>query len=300
MVLVACMFCVFLIPRTKNTIENGQARVHVIDIGQGSAILLQTASQNWLFDTGPKYGEDSDAGGRIIAPYLREIGVDTIDTMVISHNDIDHSGGAASVAAMIKVKRVLTSIDRERLNAKSIRADEFGACLAGQSWLIDGVKFDMLSPTPDVLADASFVENQRSCVLRVESAVGDWRSLMLTGDLDFLMEARLAVSKDGSNGGIKPLHTDIVIMPHHGSVHGSSTPFIESTSPRIAIAQSGYLNRYGHPHPLTLQRYQDAKVQIANTVDAGAVRFCLGCFDLKWSEWRDEGRRYFWDQKPTN
>jgi competence protein ComEC len=81
----------------------GTAQVTVLDVGQGLAIHVQTAGHDLLFDAGPAFSADADSGNRIIAPYLRAMGVRRLDAMVISHADKDHEGGAASVLAALPV-----------------------------------------------------------------------------------------------------------------------------------------------------------------------------------------------------
>ncbi|AXF86092.1 ComE operon protein 3 [Ephemeroptericola cinctiostellae] len=279
-------------PRLDTAIADGQVRVHVLDIGQGSAVLLQTAHHNWLYDAGPKYGEDSDAGVRVIVPYLREMGVEHLDGMVLSHNDADHTGGAGSVSRAVRVDRVLTSISPERITEMGVNISTVQLCLVGQAWTVDGVKFSILSPDQATVQNAELADNPKSCVLRVDVGSGALKSLLLTGDIDALQEAKLVVSPAG---GVRDWHADVLLMPHHGSGGSSSAPFIEASSPRWAIAQSGYLNPFHHPHPLVWARYQAAGAVVSNTVDSGALRFCLGCVSSEADHWRESGRWYGWD-----
>jgi competence protein ComEC len=115
---------------------------------------------------------------------------------------------------------------------------------------------------------------------------------LLTGDIDALQEAKLVVSPAG---GVRDWHADVLLMPHHGSGGSSSAPFIEASSPQWAIAQSGYLNPFHHPHPLVWARYQAAGAEVSNTVHSGALRFCLGCATSEVDHWRESGRWYGWD-----
>ena len=283
---------VLAMPRFDSEIAVGQVRVHVLDIGQGSAVLLQTAHHNWLYDAGPKYGEDADAGARVIVPYLREMAVERLDGMVLSHNDADHTGGAGSVSHAVSVHQVLTSMSFERVAEMGVRASQVQLCLTGQAWVVDGVRFSMLSPDEATVQDAQLADNPKSCVMRVDAGSGALSSLLLTGDIDALQEAKLVVSP---TGGVRDWHADVVLMPHHGSGGSSSAPFIESSSPRWAIAQSGYLNPFHHPHPRVWARYQAAGAMVSNTVLSGTLRFCLGCATSEADHWRDSGRWYGWD-----
>ena len=288
----AAVVTVLAMPRLEGVIANGQVRVHVLDIGQGSAVLLQTAHHNWLYDAGPKYGEDSDAGVRVIVPYLREMGVERLDGLVLSHNDADHTGGAGSVSRAVQVDQLLASMPAARIAEMGVKASTVQLCLAGQTWTVDGVRLSILSPDQATVQDAQLADNPKSCVLRVDTDSGALKSLLLTGDIDALQEAKLVVSPAG---GVRDWHADVLLMPHHGSGGSSSAPFIEASSPQWAIAQSGYLNPFHHPHPLVWARYQAAGAEVSNTVHSGALRFCLGCATSEADHWRESGRWYGWD-----
>ncbi|TDR29083.1 DNA internalization-related competence protein ComEC/Rec2 [Hydromonas duriensis] len=279
-------------PVNRVVIPYGQVRVHVFDIGQGSAVLLQTASQNWLFDAGPRYGENSDAGVRLIVPYLRSIDVNRLDMMVLSHNDTDHTGGAASVSQAVEVSQLVGAMSAEQMAALGVHSASKDFCLTGQSWAVDGVRFSILNPSLETLMDNTLANNPKSCVLRVDASAGQMKSMLLTGDIDGLQEARLLVSPQG---GVWDWQVDVLMMPHHGSRHSSTAPLLEATKPKWAIAQAGFLNSFHHPAPNIVERYQTAGAQVFNTAETGALRFCLGCVTANLDIWRITGRRYWWD-----
>lgn len=105
--------------------------------------------------------------------------------------------------------------------------------------------------------------NARSCVLRIRTPSG---SILLTGDLEARQELDL-VRLLGRQG----LAADILTMPHHGSNTSSTAGFIDAVSPRWALAQSGYRNRFGHPTAKVLGRYERAGVEVLRTDQLGAV-----------------------------
>ena len=292
---VASLVIVFLglvfWPSSKIGIDEGQVHAHVIDIGQGSAILLQTAHQNWLYDTGPHYSNDADAGARVIVPYLRAHGIDHLDMLILSHNDADHTGGAASIARSVTVDRVIGSMSREIFNTFDVRSNAFINCEAGQIFTVDSVTLRMMSPSAEVREAENLSDNSKSCVLRVEAPSGEWRSMLLTGDIDGLREAELVVSP---NGGVRDWPVDVLAMPHHGSGASSTAPLIEATHPKMAFVQAGYLNPFRHPLPAVIKRYQDAGTMTQQSVDTGTLRFCLGCEQNGMVKWRENGRRYWW------
>lgn len=289
--LLILLLVLFLLPKKNSDLAIGEVKIHVLDVGQGSAVLIQTANQNWLYDTGASYGQESDAGRRVIVPYLRAHNIHRIHTMVLSHNDIDHTGGAVSVASLIKVDQILTPISPTLIANSGIHVHQINKCQVGESFEIDGIVLTVLSPNVGLLNDEKQSDNRKSCVLRLDSPSGEWRSLLMTGDIDGWQEANLVVNR---NGGVHDWSSDVVMVPHHGSASSSTLPFIEATNPKMAFVQAGYLNSFGHPHRNVLQRYKDAKVMVEQTVMNGTLTFCIGCSRANMKRWRDEGDRYWW------
>ena len=247
---------------------SGQFDVVAADVGQGTAVLVRTAGHLLVFDTGPQYGRmgsGGDAGTRVLLPLLQGQGEAAIDRLVLSHRDTDHVGGAASLMQAMPVRSLLSSLEPGHpLRQRAAAALD---CAAGQSWAWDGVRFDVLHPFSDAAASASTPPNARSCVLRV-SAGG--RSLLLTGDIEQPQEAAL-VERWGP-----ALRSDVLVVPHHGSRTSSSLPLLQAVQPRLALIQAGYRNRYGHPHPLVLDRYAAAGIPTVSTVDCGAWSWHAG------------------------
>src|ERR1700712_3417255 len=126
---------------------NGTFRLTALDIGQGSSVVIETRHHTLLFDAGPG-PESTHAGERLVVPYLFAHGLSTLDTLMISHSDSDHSGGAPSVLESIRVRQFLASL-RPREPLWSTARDQGSVllrCVAGQRWQWDGVMFDVLWP----------------------------------------------------------------------------------------------------------------------------------------------------------
>ena len=104
-----------------------------------------------------------------------------------------------------------------------------------------------------------------SCVLKVTDAAG--RSALLTGDIEARQEAELLASAPAA------LRSDILVVPHHGSRTSSTPAFLAAVSPRVAVIQAGYRNRFGHPHPAVLAGYQAAGIEVVRTDHCGAWRW---------------------------
>ncbi|MDB5999749.1 MAG: putative transporter uptake transrane protein [Rhizobacter sp.] len=266
------------------------------DVGQGTAVLVRTRHHVLLYDTGPQYSADSDAGERVLLPLLRAFGEPRLDLMVLSHSDLDHIGGAAAIAQGVDVDRLLSSLDASHRLMRHFPHHE--RCEAGQSWTWDGVRFDVLHPTwpdgaslraaqpPSNAASVRQAEpppnpeggakaaargaalpkpNTVSCVLRITDDHA--RTALLTGDIERDQERKLvAFSRD-------QLAADVLIAPHHGSRTSSTAAFLDAVHPRVAVFQAGYLNRFGHPAPDVVQRYLDRGIETLSSPTCGAWRW---------------------------
>lgn len=248
--------------------QPGEAWLTVLDAGQGEAILVRTARRALLVDAGPRYASGEDAGGRVIGPALWHQGINRIDGLVLTHDDLDHTGGAASLIASHRPDWLLTSLaglppDRLSETGRLVlgRALRPLACVAGQTWRWDGVKFRVLHPPRHQYAHPGYADNDRSCVIRVDAAGG---GALLAGDIERLSEMSLAERN-------MPLRAEVLVTPHHGSNSSSTPAFLEAVRPRLVIIPVGHRNRYGHPHPEVLARYRASGAGIARTDREGAV-----------------------------
>ncbi len=260
----------------------GQLQVLAVDVGQGTAVLLRTRHHLLLYDTGPQYARDSDAGQRVLLPLLRARGEARIDLLMLSHRDSDHVGGAASLLAHQAVAALSSSLhaDHPLLQHGLQHGLPHTPCLAGQHWAWDGVQFLVLHPTADGLAAATKA-NAVSCVLRVEDASG--RSVLLTGDIEAPQEAAL-LQRSGAT-----LASTILVVPHHGSRTSSSAAFLDAVQPRLAVVQAGYRSRFGHPAPDVLARYAARGITVVRTDVCGGWLWHNGVAACT----RDLRRRYW-------
>ena len=236
----------------------GSFELLAFDVGQGSAVLVQTAGHSLLYDAGPRYSRESDAGHRVLVPALRALGVQ-LDLLMLSHSDTDHIGGAPAVLARQPDLPVLSSLTDEQVSLIGLRAHR--PCRVGQSWRWDGVEFEVLHPTEEV-ARLERKPNARSCVLRITAAAGRG-SALLTGDLETAQELQLS--------GRATLRADLLMAPHHGSRTSSSSALIEAVRPRIVLVQAGYRNRFGHPAAEIVERYRSHGVEVVETTRCGAA-----------------------------
>ena len=237
----------------------GQFEVLGADIGQGNALLVRTASHSLVYDTGPRFSRESDAGHRVLVPLLRAMG-ERIDMLMLSHRDLDHIGGAPAVLAMQAQATLVSSIEDSH-ELQNVRKST--RCVAGQHWRWDGVDFEVLHPLASDY-DAANKSNAMSCVLRISSGV---HTALLAGDLEAAQELRLVndpVSKE-------KLRADFLLVPHHGSKTSSSAVFLDQVRPQYALAQAGYRNRFGHPVDSVLARYRERGIEVVKSPVCGAA-----------------------------
>ncbi|WP_132986310.1 DNA internalization-related competence protein ComEC/Rec2 [Luteimonas terricola] len=232
----------------------GEVELVVLDVGQGSALLLRTAGHAMLYDMGPAIRDGYDAGERAVVPALHALGVRRLDMLVLSHGDADHAGGLDAVRRRFPARRLLAP--------EGVDIEGASECMAGSGWQRDGVRFRFLHPP----LHFPYLGNESSCVLRIESAHG---TILLPGDIGEAIEQRLV------GRGPEDLPADVVLVPHHGSRHSSTAGFVAATSPRLALVSAGHGNRFGHPDPQVVARWQAGGAEVLETPAGGAVRVRL-------------------------
>ena len=270
--LPAALLCLPLLWPLPATLEAGEVELQVIDVGQGLAVWVRTRRHTLLYDAGPATAGGFDAGERVVVPALQAVGMAHVDRVLLSHIDRDHAGGLGAVRR---------AFPEASVQAPPGAPQDAAACHAGQYWQWDAVRFQLLHPAPGSAYDG----NASSCVLRIETPHG---AVLLAGDIGHREEAALLRDSAGT------LRADVVVVPHHGSAGSSSPAWIEAVSPRLALVSAGYGNRFRHPRPEVVARWQAAGAEVLNTADSGALRVWLGPQGLQVREQRLFERRW-WD-----
>jgi len=256
---------------------HGSFRLTALDVGQGTSVLVETAHHALLFDTGPG-PESTHAGERVVVPFLLARGVTALDTLIVSHADSDHSGGAPAVLNAIRVHQMVAALAPANplwSNARERGADTL-PCAAGQRWQWDGVEFAMLWPDAGPLQGKP---NAHCCVLRVSAApaAAGWSAgpvqtdrprmaALLAADIEAPAERILLARDRGA------LRAQVLVVPHHGSKTSSTEPFLDSIDPLIALFQVGYRNRFHHPNAGVFERYKARHIELGRSDTDGAVR----------------------------
>lgn len=279
------LMCVPMLWPAPQMPSPGKFRIVAADVGQGTAVLVQTHRHQLLFDAGPAWGRSQDAGERILVPLLRSLGISALDKLVLSHGDLDHVGGASSLSPHLQIRSLSSSLPLDHpLQSIALRSD---TCMAGQQWDWDGVHFEFLHPSPRDLErfrHGYLPPNHTSCVLRIS----DGRySALLTGDIEAEEEWAL-VQKEPQK-----LRSDWLLVPHHGSRTSSIHDFLKAVQPNTAYIQTGWKNRYGHPAPDVVARYESHHIQWHTSIECGA---------MLWQEGKTHCERphqqRFWSTRP--
>jgi len=253
-------------------IPDGEARVEVLDVGQGLAVTVRTRQHLLVYDTGPRYGNDADAGQRVLVPYLRWLGATRIDRLLVTHGDADHAGGAESLRAALAVDDGISS-----------DAAQGRPCVAGETWRWDGVDFAVLHPAAEAYAERGR-HNALSCVLAL--TVGGER-LLLTADIAAREEAAL-LARDAP-----ALRSTVLLAPHHGAKGSSTAEFLAAVGAQEVLFSVGHRNRFGHPRPEVLERYAASGARLWRTDRDGALLLTLRPAGREIAAWRQRHQRYW-------
>ncbi len=235
-------------PRT----ERGALLIEALDAGLGMAVLMSTEQHTLLYDSGPGDGGEKNLVDSVITPALAGLGRHAPEQIIISHGDLDHAGGLASLIKHYPAAELFANLPAQ--------PGSIEPCHSGLAWSHDGFDFQVLHPS----AALPYLGNDSSCVLSVR---GPGVSVLFTGDISSAIENRLRT--------IMPAPHRILFVPHHGSKTSSSTEFISAVRPEASIATASLGNRFGFPREEIRQRYVNSGSKFWSTGECGAVRILL-------------------------
>jgi len=258
--------------RLPESWPDGRYEVQILDVGQGLSMVIQTAGHSLLYDAGARYDSGFDSGTAIVIPFLRQQHIRRLDVAVISHDNLDHYGG------MPKTLQEITAQDRYSAAGFYPQSEP---CQQGQSWNWDGVQFAFLNPP----SQSEKADNNASCVLKISSRYG---SILLPGDIEREAEKQLLVSERTEISNI-----DVLLSPHHGSKTSSTKEFLSALNPQLVIISAGYLNRFNHPSPKIVARYENHNSEVLNTSNSGWIRLSFEDAGIDAQAWRAVFRRYW-------
>ncbi len=238
-------------------------KVHVIDVGQGDSILIQTGNENILIDGGNKGKGDE------VVSYLKKQKVKTLNAVVSTHPDADHVGGLAEVIDTLKIKSVyapkvthttqayknfLTAVKKKNLKIKVAKK---GVEIPTKS---KSITLKFLAPVKEYSKSDL---NNWSGVLQLTHSK---KKFLFTGD------AETQAEKDMLKAGVLS-KVDVLKVSHHGAKEATSTSFLNKVKPTYAVISVSKTNGYGHPTSTTLNRLKKAKAKVYRTDKKGNVIF---------------------------
>lgn len=256
---------IYILSNSITLSSDKSINIHFIDVGQGDAILIETQSQKYMIDTGGSIFGDFDIGEGITLPYLKKIGINTLDGIIISHFDEDHSGGLNALINGLKVKKIYASYMPEIPYEKPITLIKENDVII----LDNNTKLEFLWPENN-LEGSSLSGNNKSlvCILTYYD-----KQILFTGDIEVETESKLIDKIQ------KPV--DILKVAHHGSKTSSTLEFIKSISPKHSIISVGRNNFYGHPNEEVLNRLESIDSTIYRTDEMGLIKVILNKDNMK-------------------
>ncbi|OQY06987.1 MAG: DNA internalization-related competence protein ComEC/Rec2 [Desulfobacteraceae bacterium 4572_123] len=249
-------------------------RTTIIDVGQGSAALLEFPRGYCMLIDGGGFSDNSsfDVGEKIIAPFLWSRKIKTIETIVLSHPNSDHLNGLLYIAGQFNVKNVWSNHQAaktmgyarftEIIETNSIQWPDFGDI--PRTSMVNGVKVQILYPPEDFMDDRLTWRNLNNNSLVLRCAYGS-KSILFPGDIEAPAEKELV----GIYGA--DLESSVLVAPHHGSKTSSTDMLLVKTDPDAVVISAGWNNRFHFPHQAVLKKYQTRGCRIYRTDLNGAV-----------------------------
>ncbi|MBL7125578.1 MAG: MBL fold metallo-hydrolase [Dehalococcoidales bacterium] len=241
---------------SPSPLQQGELKVHFIDMGQGDATLLQGPDFTILIDAGRHDRSD-------VVPYLKSAGVKTIDLLIGTHPHADHIGQFSQVIEAFPVGEVWLSGDTTTTRTFERAIDAIEASDAGYHEPRAGETFNFGSARIEVLNPARLTGNLHEGSISVRIVYGSF-TMLFTGDAEAETETAILVRQ----GGVNAL---ILQLGHHGSSTSSSAEFLKAVNPEIAVYSAAEGNSYGHPHEVVLDRLRQMGVQIYGTDVNGTI-----------------------------
>ncbi|EGN75612.1 DNA internalization-related competence protein ComEC/Rec2 [Idiomarina sp. A28L] len=261
--------------------------VHALDVGQGTAIIVQRGRKAMIFDAGPGFRFGSNIGETTLIPFLNYHQL-TPEWLIISHDHQDHTGGVQSLLTQ------WPQLSMQRSRFHTVEGENWGwlpqqfpeqhqagdswPCAWGQQWLWQGVRIKALAPLPG----PSFGPNNDSCVLQLTY---NGQSILLTGDIQRQTELRM-VGRYGNS-----LQSDVLILPHHGSRTSTQAEFLAAVNPQVAVVSRGYRNHFKMPHADVTKRLEKAQVPLFDTGRSGQISIIFNGEGVNIRTFREQIRR---------
>jgi len=255
----------------------GTLRIVFLDVGQGDstlvvlpnhrALLIDAAGLPLAPLQSPEEGPSFDVGERVVGRALRALGVRALDSLVLTHPDPDHIGGARAIVRGFAPRAIWEGVPvpphlarRALRDLARAQAIEWRTVTAGDRIEDAGVEIAVLHPPPPDW-ERQRVRNDDSVVLAVRYGRVQ---VILPGD----------VGREGELRALQQVQSAPVVIlkaAHHGSATSSTAEFVAATRPRAVIFSAGRRSPFGHPAPVVVSRYRALGAAIFSTAEDGAV-----------------------------
>ena len=243
--------------------------ITLLDVGQGLSVWVRQGKHNMLYDVGNYYLSGFNFVDAVILPEMRSEGVQQLDLVVISHWDMDHSGGLETLLQQQTVQRLLLPSER---NLK--REQNLGSKVANTSRCASTAWQNLWQDSSSqllwrqiALAEQGLQGNNASCVILLH-VFG--RQVLITGDIEAKGEGKLLEMIDKLD--LTSLASEVLIAPHHGSKTSSTEAFLTHVRPAYVLVSAGKNNPYGHPHKNKTKEYWEQGSQWYNTGRHGQIK----------------------------
>ena len=212
------------------------ARVTVLDVGQGQAILLQSEGRTFLVDCG---GDSEEGTADIVAGKLLSQGITRLDGVILTHYDADHAGGLEYLLTRIQTDLLIVP---DTMGAKPYPQVDGTVCYVDEDlqFSFGDAEITVFGP----IYDGDDNENSLCILFERENC-----AILITGDRTDFGERMLLRHTDLPD-------VDLLIAGHHGAKTSTSAELLEAVTPETVIISVGEGNYYGHPHEELLYRLE--------------------------------------------
>lgn len=237
---------------------SSKLKVHIINVGQGDSILIESDNQYMLIDAGEKNKSD------IVIDYLEDTGVKKLDYIIATHPHSDHIGGLSDVIDYFQIGKIImpdvihTSKTFENLiDTISENKLKITKPIVGNEYALGEASFIVIAP------NNSSYNNLNDYSVGIKLIYNE-NSFIFTGDAETNSEYEML--ENGIN-----LDADVLKHGHHGSSTSSSDKFLDAVTPDITIISAGRDNQYGHPHIEILKAIEERDITLYRTDKQGTI-----------------------------
>jgi len=252
------------------SVSYAQTDVHVLDVGQGLSVLVESQGHAMLYD-----GGDRNKSSFVVS-YLKGQHITYLDYVVASHYDSDHLNGVVGALNVFSTKQVFapdyttdTRVFNSFTSVVKSRKIPKEQPKVGDTYQLGDAVIQILSPSGSDYADV----NDYSIAVRIVD--GD-TSFLITGDAESQAETEICSS------GLE-LDSDVYVMGHHGSGTSTSWELLKKVTPEYAVLSCGAGNSYGHPHIESMEKLQDMEIDLLRTDKQGTLIASTDGTSIRWN-----------------